>query len=103
MRGDLGLPDDGSVFTDAELDRLYTRAGDNYAKAVYLAFRQILANAAKLNDYRIGSSSESKSQVFKQVQGMMAAWAVEAGVGTTAPPLQTGVLILDFAEKSGDA
>ena len=101
MRRDLGLADDGGVFTDTELDRLFTRAGDDYALAVYLAFRQLLANAAKLNDYRLGSSSESKSQVFKHVQGMMEVWGKEAGVDTM-PALQTGVIALDFVEKSGD-
>ena len=101
MRRDLGLADDGGVFTDPELDRLYERADSDYALAVYMAIRQLMVNAAKLNDYRLGSSSESKSQVFKQLEAMKELWAAEAGVDT-APALQTGVIALDFAEKSGD-
>lgn len=102
FRRDLGIGVDGTVFTDDELNRLYDRAGSGYSKAVYLAFRQLLADAAKLNDYQLGSSSETKSQVFKHVKGLMEIWGAQAGVsmrGTLTP----GVIDLDFIQKSGDA
>jgi hypothetical protein len=72
IRADLG--DDGTVFTDDELHRLYTRAGGDYNKAVVLALRQILMNAAKLSDYRIAQSAESRSQVYKQLREQLAYW-----------------------------
>lgn len=100
MRRDLGIGDDGTVFTDAELDRLYTRADSDYAVAMYYAIRQLMMDASKLNDYRAGSSTESKSQVFKQLQAMQKVWASEAGIGRGS--LEAGVIDLDFMEKSGD-
>lgn len=76
FRADIG--DDGSVFTNAELHRLYTRAGSDYTAAVVLALRQILMNAAKLHDYSLVSSSESKSQVFKNLHDMLTYWESKA-------------------------
>ena len=97
MRRDLGIGDDGTVFTDVELDRLYTRADSSYAKAMYYAVRQLLMDAAKLNDYTAGSSTEKKSQVFAQLKETLALWGAEAGVGRGQ--LEAGVIDLDFMEK----
>lgn len=70
FRADIG--DDGTVFTDAELERLYVRAESNYDGAVVLALRQVLVNAAKLHDYRLAQSMESKSQVFDHIYKVLA-------------------------------
>ncbi len=78
LRADIG--DDGTVFSDAELHRLYTRAGSDYDKAVVLAFRQILANATKLHDYRIAQSGESLSQVYRNVKDLLVHWESIADV-----------------------
>jgi hypothetical protein len=72
IRADLG--DDGTVWTDDELDRLYTRASSDYNSAVVLAIRQLLMNAAKLHDYSLAQSSESKSQIFKNLKEMLTYW-----------------------------
>lgn len=76
IRADIG--DDGTVFSDAELHRLYTRTSSDYNKAVVLALRQLLMNAAKLHDYRIAQSSESRSQVFKHLKMMLEYWEEKA-------------------------
>ncbi len=61
FRADIG--DDGSVFTEDELNRLYERASSDYDQAIVLALRQLLASAAKLHDYQIAHAMERKSQV----------------------------------------
>lgn len=76
FRGDVG--DDGTVFTDAELQRFYTRANGNYNKAVVLALQQILMNAAKLHNYSLAQSSESRAQVFDHLKILLAMWQENA-------------------------
>lgn len=98
IQGDLGIVADEAVFTDDELHRLYTRAVSSYDLAVVYALDQLLMDAAKFNDYKAGSSSESKSQVFKHLQDVRKVWGQRAGVGYGA--LSAGVIDLDFQEKS---
>jgi hypothetical protein len=82
MQADLGIGSDEGVFTDAELNRLYARANDDYSSAVVLAIRQLTMNAAKLNDYTAGQTSESKSQIFKNLKEMLAYWEGKAQSST---------------------
>jgi len=97
MQADLGISDDGAVFTNADLNRLFTRADADYDLAVVYAIDQLMMDASKFNDYRAGSSSESKSQVFKHLQAMREMWGRRAGVGLGT--LRAGVIDLDFMEK----
>ena len=97
LQRDLGIGTTGAVFTDAELNRLFERAGSDYDLTVVYALRQLLVDAAKLNDYTAGASTEKKSQVFKQIQEMLKVWSVQAGVSYGT--LQAGVEDLDFQEK----
>ena len=76
IRADLG--DDGTVFTDAELHRLYTRANSDYNTSVAMGVRQLLINASKMHDYSIAHSSESKGQIFKNLQDMLKYWDEKA-------------------------
>lgn len=76
FRADIG--DDGTVFTDPELDRLYTRAGADYNTAVYLAWRQLLADANKFFDYTAGQTSVKKAQVRQHIKDMVEFWKGEA-------------------------
>jgi len=78
MQADLALSADESVFTNTELDRLYARADSDYNGAVYLAWRQLMADAAKFNDYTAGQTQEKKSQLFEHVKEMVAFWKGEA-------------------------
>lgn len=78
MQGDLGITADQTVFTDAELNRLYERASSDYSTAVYLGFRQLLADANKFFDYRAGQTQVSRSQVRKHLMEMVSFWKDEA-------------------------
>lgn len=80
MQGDLGIGSDESVFTNSELDRLYTRAGESYDKAVYLATRQLLANAVKFHDYTAGMTKVQKSQIYDHLKEQVEFWKDEARV-----------------------
>lgn len=80
FRADLDIAD-GQVFTDTELHRLYTRAEGSYEYAVALAWRQILASASKMTDYKAAQSSESLSQLFTHVKSMVEYWQGLAGTG----------------------
>ena len=78
MQADLALSADESVFTNTELDRLYARADSDYNGAVYLAWRQLLADAAKFSDYTAGQTREQKSQVWEHIKEMAAFWKGES-------------------------
>ena len=82
MQGDLGISADQSVFTDTELQRLYTRAEESYALAVYYAFRQLQADAAKLHDYTAGQTEMNLDQVYKHVKDMVEVWEKESRSST---------------------
>lgn len=59
----LGITDNEAVFTDADLDRIYTEANGVLAAAVVVGIEELLGNAVKFSDYTSGLSSEKKSQV----------------------------------------
>jgi hypothetical protein len=70
FRADLDIAAD-EVFIDDELQRMYNRSEGSYAGAVYYAWRQLLASASKMNDYKAAQSSESLTQLFTHVKEMM--------------------------------
>lgn len=78
MQGDLVIGSDESVFTNAELQQLFTRADEDYNLAVYYAWRQILAGSAKWVDYQVAQTKVSKSQAFAQIKEMLTLWANES-------------------------
>jgi hypothetical protein len=82
FQGDIGIGSDEAVFTNAELDRLYARSDSDYNGAVYLAWRQLMADAAKFNDYTAGQTQEKKSQVYDHIKDMVEFWKDEARVAT---------------------
>jgi len=82
IQADLGIDSGETVFTNDELDRLYTRADSDYNGAVYLAWRQLMADAAKFNDYTAGQTEEKKSQIFEHIKAMVDFWKDEARVAT---------------------
>ena len=98
LRGDIGDTGATPVFTDAELQRLYTRSGDTYAGTVVYALRQLLVNAAKFTDYTVGQTSEKKSQIFTQLRAMLTGWENIAGVG--GGQLQIGTLDLGIDDDT---
>lgn len=78
MQGDLAIGSDQSVFTDAELQQLFDRAGEDYSLAVYYGWRQILAGSAKWIDYKVALTSVSRSQAFDHILKMVAFWQTES-------------------------
>lgn len=94
FQGDLGIGSDEAVFTDAELERLFQRAGENYSTAVYMAWRQLLAASTKYIDYQVAQTKESRSQIYAHIKEMVAHWEEEAKESTNAQ----GVAILGLNE-----
>lgn len=88
-----GIGAAGTVFSDAVLDAFYTRAGD-VDGTIVTVLRALMADAAKLYDYRLAQTGESQSQVFAQLQKTLLYWedrVARAGrqvkiVGMTAVP-----------------
>ena len=72
IQGDLRIGSEEAVFTDTQLNRLFTRASSNYEKTVVLALRQMVMDAARYIDYRAGLTSQSKSQIYKQLRDRLA-------------------------------
>lgn len=84
LQGDLGIGADEAVFTDAELERLFARAGEDYATAVYYAWRQLLAASTKYIDYRVAQTDEKRSQAYTHIKEMVAAWKDLAAESTNS-------------------
>lgn len=78
LQGDLGITDDQSVFTDAELNRLYDRAGSDYNTAVYMGYRQLMADASKFFTYSAGQTRVEKAALFDHVKAMVEFWKAES-------------------------
>lgn len=78
MQGDLGITTDQAVFTDTELNRLFDRAASDYNTAVYLAFRQLLADSAKFFNYTAGQTRIEREAVFQHVKSMVDFWKDES-------------------------
>lgn len=88
FRGDIG--DTNSVFSDAELQRLYARASDDYNTAVVGAIDQLIASASKFADYTQNQSQEKKSQIFEHLLKLRAIWQkkVDDAAAVAAAPSQ---------------
>lgn len=78
MQADLGIDATEAVFTDEELQRLYDRAADDYALAVYYGWRQLLGASAKYIDYKVAQTSISRSQAFQHIKDMVTFWGDES-------------------------
>lgn len=78
MQADLAITSNQAVFTDAELNRLYVRAGDDYNTAVYLAWRQLLADANKFFDYTAGQTKVQRDQTWRHIRETLKIWADES-------------------------
>ena len=92
MQADLAITTNQDVFTDAELNRLYERASDDYNGAVYLAWRQLLADANKFFDYTAGQTKVQRSQTRAHIRDMVKLWAEESRTNSNQ------VMIVGLAE-----
>lgn len=66
------------AFSNADLDLLYSQANTNFFLMIAYAYRWLLADFARLNDYVAGQTRESKNQIFlhlKEMQDLFQQWA----------------------------
>lgn len=81
IRGDIGDTAGTPAFTDDEIQDAYDRTEDATSERTRqsatrgILIRQLIASAAKLNDYTAGATSEKRSQVFNQLQVMYKMYA----------------------------
>lgn len=103
VQGDLGITSDQSVFTDAQLQRFYDRAGSKYAGALVFAYRTLLANAVKLRSYTAGNTSERAEQIYDHLRLQLTDWESRAGMSSaiiTVGSLSYGIDYLDPSDIS---
>lgn len=67
------------LFSDSDLDTIWTDAGESRMKAVVECLQELMVNAAKFNDYTLGQTSEKKQQIFQNLQMMVAYWQEQVG------------------------
>lgn len=90
IRADIGDTGASEAFTDDEIQRAYDRcvnAPDQNTRDSAtrgLLVRQLLASAAKLNDYSAGATSEKRSQIFAQLEKLFEMYrkALESALNT---------------------
>ena len=89
LRSDIGA--DSTSLPDATADDIFTEAGEKYTDAdsitAYtrvLAIRRLMANAAKLTDYTQNESQEKQSQIFTNLQKLLAFWLGELDTAVAA-------------------
>lgn len=95
-----GIGTGEGVLTDAQVNTIFSSdemGGGSLGKTVLIILRAIAADAARLNDYRIAQSSESLSQVYKQVKDLIDYWEEQVQGGDqqiyfgsfrTVPPVE---------------
>ncbi len=90
IRADIGDTAATPAFGDPEIQRAYDRcvnaADQNTRDSATrgLLVRQLMANAAKLNDYSAGATSEKRSQIFAQLKELFEMYreALESALNT---------------------
>jgi len=75
IRADLAIDDaNQDVFTDAQFNRLFVRAGEIYNETVGMALWQLLIDSAKFNDYTAGQTRERKAQIHSNLKDAYKTW-----------------------------
>lgn len=82
MLGDLAAGELDDVFSQAELQRFYDRAGNDYNLAVYYGWRQIFAAATKWVDYQVAQTKVSRSQAAARIKDALELWANESRIAS---------------------
>lgn len=98
MQADLAIGAAEDVFTNDELDRLYTRASSDYNTAVYLAWRQLLADTTKFHNYTAGNTRMEREAIFQHVKEMVKFWSDESRA-TTNQMVVAGLLDIPTRHK----
>ena len=100
FRLDLGLNDDETVFTDTEVNNIFTRAGAKYsntdvkeAYARVIGVVQLRNKTANQVDYKANDSDEKLSQIFKNLDRMKKDFQADLDVAlkTSLPKMRVAV------------
>lgn len=94
---DTGTP---PAFTDAELQRLYARAGEIYNRAILLSIDQLIVSAAKFADYTQNQSAEKKSQVIAHLLKVRDIWQMRSDSDTASAQTTTRIVPLKVTRRS---
>lgn len=78
MLDDLASGALNDVFSQVELDRLFTRAGEDYNTAVYYGWRQILGDSASWVNYRVAQTQVDRGAAFDHILAMLKLWGDES-------------------------
>jgi hypothetical protein len=70
FRADLGDQNTPPAFSDDEIQRLYVRSDDSFAKTKLLAINQLLMNASKLYNYVSGHTRQEQQVIFDNLLKM---------------------------------
>lgn len=111
LRGDLADTAASPAFADAELERLWQRAGGRHKQTVALAIWQLLMQASRLHDYMLGqgATDQKKSQVTRHLQDRLkelggVPFAGGAGAsGLASLQLGTASTVVDPAAEDDEA
>lgn len=101
LLADLDLPTDETVFTNDELDRLWTRVNTDLGEAnlaalrVY-ALRQLVSGAARLFNYTVGQTKVQRRDVRRHLMQDLELWKKEAGL--SGGVIVAGTIDLDLDE-----
>ena len=99
LQEDSAIGTDESVFTDDQIERIWDRVAGadtetlQHEAALALIFRQLLADASKLHDYKAGASSEELSQIYDHLKAQYAMYkpSLDAALSRSTE-MATGVL-----------
>lgn len=89
-----------TVFSSAEMDRLFDRANGDYDVMIVLALRQLRVQAARFFNYTIGQSTIDRKQIFDNLGTVLAEKERIAGLDGQA--LSTGTIStgIDYPDVS---
>ncbi|MBZ0293571.1 MAG: hypothetical protein K8L99_13470 [Anaerolineae bacterium] len=103
FRDDIGDNGEPPAFSNTKLQRLFTRAGENYNQAVLKAIDQLLGNSWTFNDYTQNESQEKKQQIFENLRKLRAIWQAKVDEDAQASSSQiilTGMRTIPGRKKS---
>lgn len=112
LQGDLGVGTDEEVFTDAELDRHWTRTEQDYEQTVVYALRQILASGRKFEAWMRNQGFMNKQEskrasrydvrvtAQQQLETQLQRW--ERLSGLSGARLEAGTLDLNIDQDDED-
>lgn len=102
LAADVGIADDESVFSDAELDRNYARESNNYKRAVVRTLWQLLADPVKFKRYAECVSEDERKGLRASLEKRLARAEKDAGMAGGSLSAGTMTLGLDQPDPATD-